>query len=85
MTTSKPVTISSTPCSRLTIAHGRRLDQYVILGAGFAQRRPEIASRFRVFEIDQPSPPFDRARLRCPGPPIGFEAGGTNDLTELAS
>jgi methyltransferase (TIGR00027 family) len=33
--------------------------QYVILGAGldtFAQRRPEIASRLRVFEIDQPGP-----------------------------
>ena len=31
--------------------------QYVILGAGldtFAQRRPEIASRLRVFEVDQP-------------------------------
>jgi len=31
--------------------------QYVVLGAGldtFAQRRPEIASRLRVFEIDQP-------------------------------
>lgn len=31
--------------------------QYVILGAGldtFAQRRPEIASNIRVFEIDQP-------------------------------
>src|ERR1051326_8787887 len=35
--------------------HG--LSQYVILGAGldsFAQRRPEIASRLRVFEIDRP-------------------------------
>ena len=31
--------------------------QYVILGAGldtFAQRRPEVASRLRVFEVDQP-------------------------------
>jgi methyltransferase (TIGR00027 family) len=31
--------------------------QYVILGAGldtFAQRRPEVASRLRMFEIDQP-------------------------------
>ncbi len=31
--------------------------QYVILGAGldtFAQRRPEIASRLEVFEVDQP-------------------------------
>lgn len=33
------------------------IDQYVILGAGldtFAQRRPDIASRLQVFEIDQP-------------------------------
>ena len=32
--------------------------QYVILGAGldtFAQRRPELASRLRVFEVDQPA------------------------------
>jgi methyltransferase (TIGR00027 family) len=31
--------------------------QYVILGAGldtFAQRRPEIASKLRVFEVDKP-------------------------------
>jgi methyltransferase (TIGR00027 family) len=37
--------------------HG--VDQYVLLGAGvdtFAQRRPEIASRITVFEIDQPQP-----------------------------
>jgi methyltransferase (TIGR00027 family) len=36
----------------------RGIGQYVILGAGldsFAQRRPEIASRMQVFEIDQPS------------------------------
>lgn len=36
-------------------AHG--VGQYVILGAGldtFAQRRPEIASRLRVFEVDEP-------------------------------
>src|SRR5215467_10647146 len=33
------------------------IGQYVILGAGldtFAQRRPEIASRLKLFEIDQP-------------------------------
>jgi methyltransferase (TIGR00027 family) len=33
--------------------------QYVILGAGldtFAQRRPELAARLRVFEIDRPGP-----------------------------
>ncbi|WP_413099718.1 class I SAM-dependent methyltransferase [Streptomyces sp. Inha503] len=37
--------------------HG--VTQYVILGAGldtFAQRRPETASRLRVFEVDQPGP-----------------------------
>ncbi|MDP4240514.1 MAG: class I SAM-dependent methyltransferase [Bacteroidota bacterium] len=35
----------------------RGIDQYVILGAGldtFAQRRPDIASRLQLFEIDQP-------------------------------
>ncbi|WP_393060926.1 class I SAM-dependent methyltransferase [Streptomyces sp. LN549] len=37
---------------------GHGITQYVVLGAGldtFAQRRPEIASRLRVFEIDQPA------------------------------
>ncbi|MFE7311725.1 class I SAM-dependent methyltransferase [Streptomyces sp. NPDC057555] len=37
----------------------RGVTQYVILGAGldtFAQRRPEVASRLQVFEVDQPSP-----------------------------
>lgn len=36
---------------------GRGVGQYVILGAGldtFAQRRPETASKLKVFEIDQP-------------------------------
>jgi methyltransferase (TIGR00027 family) len=35
----------------------RGVAQYVILGAGldtFAQRRPELASRLRVFEVDEP-------------------------------
>ncbi|WP_322044626.1 class I SAM-dependent methyltransferase [Paraburkholderia sp. J67] len=35
----------------------RGVEQYVILGAGldtFAQRRPDIASRLRVYEVDQP-------------------------------
>jgi len=35
------------------------VDQYVILGAGidtFAQRRPEIASGLKVFEVDTPGP-----------------------------
>jgi O-methyltransferase involved in polyketide biosynthesis len=38
---------------------GRGLSQYVILGAGldsFAQRRPEVASGLKVFEIDPPGP-----------------------------
>jgi len=67
---------------------GRGLDQYVILGAGldsFAQRRPEIASRLRVFEIDQPGPQaWKRQRLIELGfgipewlrfVPVDFEAG----------
>ncbi|HTF46535.1 MAG TPA: class I SAM-dependent methyltransferase, partial [Pseudonocardia sp.] len=36
---------------------GHGIAQYLILGAGldtFAQRRPEIAARLRVFEVDQP-------------------------------
>ncbi len=41
--------------------------QYVVLGAGldtFAQRRPELASRLRVFEVDQPGPQaWKRQRL----------------------
>ena len=45
--------------------HG--VGQYVLLGAGldtFAQRRPEIASRITVFEIDQPGPQaWKRQRL----------------------
>ena len=45
----------------------RDVEQYVILGAGldtFAQRRPEVASQLRVFEIDQPRPQeWKRQRL----------------------
>lgn len=36
---------------------GKGITQYVILGAGldtFAQRRPDIAAKLQVFEIDQP-------------------------------
>jgi methyltransferase (TIGR00027 family) len=64
--------------------------QYVILGAGldtFAQRRPEIASRLRVFEVDQPGPQArKRQRLIEMGfgvpewlrlVPVDFEAGGS--------
>jgi len=43
------------------------VSQYVILGAGldsFAQRRPEIASNLRIFEVDQPGPQaWKRQRL----------------------
>jgi methyltransferase (TIGR00027 family) len=46
---------------------GRGVGQYVILGAGldtFAQRRPELASRMTVFEIDRPGPQaWKRQRL----------------------
>ena len=45
----------------------RGVEQYVLLGAGldtFAQRRPEIASRITVFEVDQPGPQaWKRQRL----------------------
>jgi methyltransferase (TIGR00027 family) len=45
----------------------RGVGQYVILGAGldtFAQRRPELASRLLVFEVDQPGPQaWKRQRL----------------------
>jgi methyltransferase (TIGR00027 family) len=66
--------------------HG--VTQYVILGAGldtFAQRRSEIASRLRVFEVDQPGPQaWKRQRLIDLGfgipdslrlVPVDFEAG----------
>lgn len=46
---------------------GNGVTQYVILGAGldtFAQRRPDVASRLRVFEVDQPGPQsWKRQRL----------------------
>jgi methyltransferase (TIGR00027 family) len=62
--------------------------QYVILGAGldtFAQRRPELASRLVVFEVDRPGPQaWKRRRLLDLGfglppslrfVPVEFEAG----------
>lgn len=59
--------------------------QYVILGAGldtFAQRRPPLASRLRVFEVDRPGPQAWKRRrlddLGFGGPhfvPVDFEAG----------
>ncbi len=64
--------------------------QYVILGAGldtFAQRKPEIASHLRVFEVDQAGPQaWKRRRLVELGfgvpdwlrlVPVDFEAGGS--------
>jgi len=66
----------------------RGVGQYVILGAGldtFAQRRPELAARLVVFEIDQPGPQaWKRQRLIELGlgippflrfVPVDFEAG----------
>ena len=62
--------------------------QYVILGAGldtFAQRNPDLASRLRIFEVDQPgTQAWKRHRLielgyRIPDwlhlVPVDFEAG----------
>jgi methyltransferase (TIGR00027 family) len=67
---------------------GHGVGQYVILGAGldtFAQRRPEIASRLLVFEVDRPGPQaWKRRRLIELGfgipewlrlVPVDFEAG----------
>ncbi len=69
---------------------GHRVAQHVILGAGldtFAQRRPEIAARLRVFEVDQPgTQAWKRRRLIELGygiphwlrlVPVDFEAGGS--------
>ena len=68
------------------VAHG--VGQYVILGAGldtFAQRRPELASRLVVFEVDRPGPQlWKRQRLLDLGfgissslrfVPVDFERG----------
>jgi methyltransferase (TIGR00027 family) len=62
--------------------------QYVLLGAGldtFAQRRPELASRMNVYEVDRPGPQqWKRRRLLELGfgvpsflhfVPVDFEAG----------
>src|SRR4051794_6066264 len=69
---------------------GRGIGQYVILGAGldtFAQRKPEMASRLRVFEVDRPGPQeWKRKRLVELGygvptflrfVPVDFEAGAS--------
>jgi methyltransferase (TIGR00027 family) len=67
----------------------RAAGQYVLLGAGldtFAQRRPDVAARLGVFEVDQPGPQaWKRRRLTELGygvpdwlrlVPVDFEAGG---------
>jgi len=69
---------------------GRGVGQYVLLGAGldtFAQRRPEIASGLKVFEVDRPgAQAWKRQRLIELGfgvpewlrlVPVDFEAGGS--------
>ena len=69
---------------------GHGVTQYVVLGAGldtFAQRRPQIAARLRVFEVDQPGPQaWKRKRLLELGfgvpdwlrlVPVDFEASGS--------
>jgi methyltransferase (TIGR00027 family) len=66
----------------------RGVGQYVLLGAGldtFAQRRPQLASRLLVFEVDRPGPQeWKRRRLVALGlglppflrfVPVDFEAG----------
>jgi methyltransferase (TIGR00027 family) len=68
----------------------RGVGQYVVLGAGldtFAQRRPEIASQLRIFEVDRPGPlAWKRRRLIEVGfgvpdwlrfVPVDFGAGGS--------
>jgi methyltransferase (TIGR00027 family) len=70
------------------VSHG--VTQYVILGAGldtFAQRRPDVASRLTVFEVDQPgAQAWKRQRLIDLGlgvpewlrlVPVNFEMGGS--------
>lgn len=67
---------------------GKGLSQYVILGAGldtFAQRKPEIASRLSIYEIDQPDTvAWKKKRLEEEGfaipdylhlVPVDFETG----------
>jgi methyltransferase (TIGR00027 family) len=64
------------------------VSQYVILGAGldtFVQRKPDLASRFRIFEVDKPDMQiWKRQRLNELGfgvpnylqlVPVDFEAG----------
>lgn len=71
-------------------AADRGIAQYVLLGAGldtFVQRRPALAARLRVFEVDRPGPQeWKRQRLRALGfgvpdglrlVPVDFEAGAS--------
>lgn len=71
-------------------ATARGVRQYVILGAGldtFAQRRPDLASRLRIFEVDRPEPQeWKRQRLIALGfgvpawlrlVAVDFEAGAS--------
>lgn len=64
------------------------VDQYVILGAGldtYAQRKPDVTSRLRIFEVDEPkTQQWKQSRLRdlaLPVPrhlhfvPVDFESG----------
>ena len=66
----------------------RGVGQYVLLGAGldsFAQRRPELASKLKIYEMDKPGPQaWKRGRLAELGyglpewlrfVPVDFEAG----------
>src|SRR5205823_14348019 len=75
----------------------RGVAQYVILGAGldtFAQRRPDLASRLLVFEIDQPGPQaWKRQRLIDLGlgipsflrlVPVDFEAGDARHVVHAS-
>jgi methyltransferase (TIGR00027 family) len=74
------------------------VDQYVLLGAGldtFAQRRPEVAARLRIFEVDQPgTQAWKRQRLVEAGygvpdglrlVPVDFEAGDSWRLKLVAA
>jgi methyltransferase (TIGR00027 family) len=77
----------------------RGIGQYVILGAGldsFAQRRPAVAARLKIFEVDRPGPQaWKRRRLIELGfgipeglrlVPVDFEAGDSwrERLTEAS-
>ncbi len=67
---------------------GKGVGQYVLLGAGldtFAQRRPDVASKMKIFEVDRPGPQeWKRRRLTELGfgvpewlrfVPVDFERG----------